>query len=208
MFAESIMKNRQVFEPIPHLREFSLFKELEKTPIISQRELAIRSGMALGVTNTFLRRMADRGWIQVRHINGHRMGYYLTTKGILEKDRLISEMACRAVEHYGWIKDLMKGKLLEMQRAGIRRIVLYGVSDEIEIAYMTLQGLNLKLVGIIEDDAMLRQEEMFGFKLTAVEDITALDPEGILVTSFSGIEGKMRKLEKYIETSKVKILFV
>jgi len=26
------------------------------------------------------------------------------------------------------------------------------VSDEMEIAYVTLQGLNLKLVGIVEDD--------------------------------------------------------
>jgi predicted transcriptional regulator len=202
------MKNLQVFGPLPHLRELTLLQELEKTPVVSQRKLAILSGMALGVTNTCLRRMAERGWIQVRHMNGHRMGYYLTKKGILEKDRLISEMACRSIEHYAWMKDLMKGKLIEMQSAGIRRIVFYGTSDEIEIAYMTLQELDLILVGIIEDEEMLSQEEMFGFKLTEVEDITALNPEGILVTSFSGIEGKMRKLEKYIDPSKVKILSI
>lgn len=202
------MKNFQGFGPLPHLRELTLLQELEKTPVVSQRKLAILSGMALGVTNICLKRMAERGWIQVRHMNGHRMGYYLTTKGIFEKDRLISEMACRAMEHYLWIKDLVKEKLLAMQNAGIRRIVLYGARDEIEIAYMTLQGLNLILVGIVEDEEMLSQEEIFGFKLTAVEDITALNPEGILVTSFSGVEGKMRKLEKYIELSKVKILSI
>ena len=202
------MKNIQDFWPLPRLRELSLLQELEKTPIISQRKLAIHSGMALGVTNTCLRRMAERGWIQVRHINGNRMGYYLTTSGILEKDRLISEMIGRAIEHYAWMKDLMKEKLLEMQNAGIRRIVFYGASDEIEIAFMTLKGLNLNLVGVVEDEEILSQEEMFGFKLTPIEDITTLDPEGILVTSFSGIEGKMRKLEKYIEPSKVKILSI
>jgi len=202
------MKNLQVFEHFPRLRELSLLQELEKTPIVSQRKLAVRSGMALGATNTCLRRMVERGWIQVRNMNGHRTGYYLTTRGILEKDRLTSEMISRAVEHYVWVKDLMMGKLLEMKNAGISRIVFFGASEEIEIAYMTLQGLNLKLVGIIVDDEMLNQEEVVGFKVTAVEDIASLDPEGILVASFSGIERKMKKLEKYVEPSKVKILFV
>ena len=39
-----------------------------------------------------------------------------------------------------------------MQRDGRQRIVFYGVSDEMEVAYITLQGVNLKLVGIVEDD--------------------------------------------------------
>jgi hypothetical protein len=75
-----------------------------------------------------------------------------------------------------------------------------------EIAYMTLQGLDLKLVGIIEDGEAISLKEVFGFKLTAVEDIKILDLEGILVTSFFGIEEKIRKLEQHIENSNIKIL--
>jgi hypothetical protein len=188
------------------MRELSLLKELEKTPIVTQRELAIRSGTALGATNICLRRMSERGWIHVRNLHGHRIGYYLTSIGILEKDRLVTEMLSLSVEHYVWVKNLMRGKLLEMQNSGIRRIAFYGVGNEMEIAYMTLQGLDLKLVGIIEDGEAISLKEVFGFKLTAVEDIKILDLEGILVTSFFGIEKKIRKLEQYTENSKIKIL--
>ena len=202
------MKNLQIFRPLPQLRELNLLQELEKTPIVSQRELAIRSGIALGATNNCLKRMAEREWIQMKGMNGHRMAYYLTTKGISEKNRLASEMVSRAIEHYVWIKGLMREKLLEMQNAGVRRIALYGVGDEMEIAYTTLQEFDLKLVGITEDEEMFGKVEVRGFKLTPVEHIKELDPEGILVTSLSRMEERMKKLEKYIETSAVKILCV
>src|SRR3990172_13326046 len=102
------MKNLQIFRPLPQLRELNLLQELEKTPIVSQRELAIRSGLPLGATNNCLKRMAEREWIQMKGMNGHRMAYYLTTKGISEKNRLASEIVSRAIEHYVWIKGLMR----------------------------------------------------------------------------------------------------
>jgi len=200
------MKNLHLFAPLPQLREFSLLEELGKNPFVSQRDLAIRTGIALGATNTCLRRMAERRWIQVRNINGRQREYYLTEGGIWEKERLVSKMVSRAIEHYVWIKGLMRGKLLEIQNAGIKRIVFYGVSDEMEIAYMTSQQLNLELVGIIEDGGGVSPKEIFGFKLTPVENINTLEPEGILLTSFSRIEERMNQLEKYIETSSLKIV--
>jgi DNA-binding MarR family transcriptional regulator len=200
------MKTLQHLTPLPQLRELRLLQELEKTALVSQRDLAIRSGMALGATNTCLRRMAERGWIQVRNTNGRRREYYLTQGGISEKERLVSEMISRAVEHYAWIKGLMRGKLLEMQNAGIRRVAFFGVSHETEIAYTTLQGLNLKLVGIIEDGGAMSLKELFGFEVTAIQDVRTLAADGILVTSLSGWEECIRRLGEYIETSSVMIL--
>jgi DNA-binding MarR family transcriptional regulator len=201
------MSNFQVFGPLPQLRELSLLVELENTPIVSQRKLAIRSGMALGATNTCLRRMIERGWIQVRNENRHRTEYYLTKRGLSEKDRLTAEIMRRAVNHYVWMKDQIMVKLLEMQSAGVRRVAFYGTSDEVEIAYMTIQGMDLKLVGIIEDGETSYPKELFGVKLKPVDEIISLHPEGILVMSFSGIENRIRKLEKYIESSKIKFLY-
>ena len=48
-----------------------------------------------------------------------------------------------------------------MQNKGVERIVFYGVSDEMEIAYVTLQGLNLKLVGIVEDEDKIESKREY-----------------------------------------------
>jgi hypothetical protein len=50
-----------------------------------------------------------------------------------------------------------------MQREA-KRVVFYGVSDEMEVAYITLQGVNLKLVGIVEDDEKITPRIIFAMR--------------------------------------------
>ena len=70
-----------------------------------------------------------------------------------------------------------------MQRDGLQRIVFYGVSDEMEVAYVTLQGVNLKLVGIVEDDEKVTPRIIFGYEIEPVSRVQELNPDGILITS-------------------------
>jgi len=90
------------------------------------------------------------------------------------------------VQHYATIKDIIGERLLEMPNKGVERIVFYGVSDEMEIAYVTLQGSNLKLVGIVEDEEKIYKREVFGFELKGVNHIEALKPDAVLITSLIG----------------------
>ena len=151
------------------MRDLRLLEELEKNPIVSQRELSHRFGIALGVTNACLRRMARKGWIRIRDLNPRRIGYYLTPKGMLEKTRLTIHLISFRVQHYSELKKVIANRLLEMQRDGMQRIVFYGVSDEMEVAYVTLQGVNLKLVGIVEDDEKLTPQFIFGLRIRTCE---------------------------------------
>ena len=59
------MKNLDLFRPPQEMRELNLLQELEKNPIISQRELSNKFGIALGLTNACLKRMVRRGWIRI-----------------------------------------------------------------------------------------------------------------------------------------------
>ena len=200
------MGNLDLFRPPQEIRELSLLQELEKNPIVSQRELSNKFGIALGVTNACLKRMARRGWIRIMSLNHHKIGYFLTPKGFTEKAKLTLHLISWTVQHYSTLKDIIGVKLLEMQNKGVERIVFYGVSDEMEIAYVTLQGLNLKLVGIVGDGDEVTIKEIFGFKLTGVEQVMSLNPEVILITSLSDVEERRRSLEKYIDFTKVKVL--
>ena len=92
-----------------------------------------------------------------------------------------------------------------MQNSGIERIVFYGVSDEMEVAYLTLQGVNLKLVGIVEDEDKISQTEIFGFELKDISLIDTLKPDAILITSLLGQSEKAEKVKEFIDVQRVQI---
>ena len=78
-------QNLGIFKPSEEIRELRLLEELERNPIISQRELSHKFNIALGVTNACLRRMAQKGWIRIRGLSHRRIGYYLTPKGLQKR---------------------------------------------------------------------------------------------------------------------------
>jgi len=187
------------------MRELNLLQELEKNPIVSQRELSHKFGIALGVTNACLKRMTRRGWIRIVGLNHHRIGYYLTPKGFAEKTRLVLHLFNWTVQHYSTLKEIIGKRLLEMQNEGVERIVFYGISDEMEIAYVTLQGLTVKLVGIVEDEEKINKKEVFGFELKGVNQIETLKPDAVLITSLTGQHEKQEKLRKFVDSQRVRI---
>jgi DNA-binding MarR family transcriptional regulator len=192
-----------LFKPPEEMRELNLLQELEKNPVISQRELSHKFGIALGVTNACLKRMARRGWIRVMSLDHHKIGYYLTPKGFAEKAKLTLHLISWTVQHYCTLKDLIGERLLDMQNKGIERIVFYGVSDEMEVAYITLQGINLKLIGIVEDDEKLESQIIFGHELEPVSRIQQLNPEGVLITSLERCDQRKERLSTLLDDRKV-----
>jgi len=191
--------------PPEDMRELELLQELEKNPIISQRELSNKFGIALGVTNACLKRMVRRGWIQITGFNHHKIGYYLTPKGFAEKARLSLHLISWTVQHYSALKDIIGRKFLEIQNRGIERIVFYGVSEEMEVAYITLQGVKLRLVGIVEDEDKVKQSEVFGFQVKDVRQIETLKPDAVLITSLTGQEERVERLRKLLDPREIHI---
>src|SRR4030042_3788842 len=192
------MTNLDLFKPPQEMRELNLLQELEKNPVISQRELSHKFGIALGVTNACLKRMARRGWIRIMNLNHHKIGYYLTPKCFAEKANLSLHLISWTVQHYSTLKEIIGRKLLEMENSGVKRIVFYGISDEMEIALITLQGTNLKLVGIVEDDEKYVSRIIFGYELEPVSRIQALNPQGVLITSSEGCDQKKERLKTFL----------
>ena len=186
-----------IFKPPEEMRDLRLLEELERNPIVSQRELSHKFGIALGVTNACLKRMARKGWIRIRDINPRRIGYYLTPQGVIEKTKLTLHLASYVVQHYAELKRIISQRFLEMQRDGLKRLVFYGVSDEMEVAYITLQGVDLKLVGIVDDVAESKSQIVFGYELEPVSRVKELKPDCVLITSLTEIDQRREKLVSF-----------
>jgi len=199
------MGNSNLFRPPQEMRELELLQELEKTPVISQRELSHKFGIALGVTNACMKRMVRRGWIRVTGFNHHKIGYYLTPRGFAEKAKLTVHLISWTVQHYSALKDLIGSRLLEMQSMGIKRVVFYGVSEEMEVAYVTLQGANLQLVGIIEDGDRMSQKAVFGFEVKEIRQIETLKPDAVLITSLANLNERLESVKRFVDVRRVKV---
>jgi DNA-binding MarR family transcriptional regulator len=198
------MGSLDLFRPPQEMRELSLLQELEKNPIISQRELSNKFGIALGVTNACLKRMVRRGWIRINEIDRRKVGYYVTQKGLSEKTKLRIHFLSYTFKHYTELKCVFEYKFSEMERQGIRRVAFYGVSDEMEVAYITIQRTNIALVGIVEDEENWRPVKIFGYELKKLDEITEMAPDAVFITSFGGTtEPKLEWLKNLIGPKKI-----
>jgi DNA-binding MarR family transcriptional regulator len=172
-----------LFKPSESMRDLQFLEELEKTPNRSQRELSNKFGIALGVTNACLKRMARRGWIRLRKVPPRRIGYYLTPKGFAEKAKLTMTFLSYNIHHYSWLKAMIGAKFLEMVSQGVKRVIFYGVSDEMEVAYVTLQGTDMELVAIVDDNDGVKGKSILGREVKDPREIAKLKADAIVITS-------------------------
>ena len=69
-------------------RDLLLLSEHDRDGGATQRTLAIELGLALGLTNLYLKRLARKGYINITTIPRNRIRYLLTPQGFMEKSRL------------------------------------------------------------------------------------------------------------------------
>ena len=68
-----------------------ILEEIEKDNSQSQRELARKLDISLGLVNSFVKRLAQKGYFKITTIPKNRAKYILTPKGFAEKTRLTYE---------------------------------------------------------------------------------------------------------------------
>ncbi|UCD84842.1 MAG: hypothetical protein JSU92_01255, partial [Deltaproteobacteria bacterium] len=118
---------------------------------------------------------------KIKGINHKRVGYYLTPKGFQEKSRLTYNYLKRTINFYLEAKQEVFTKLEEIFADGARSVVFCGTGDLMEIAYITLQGVNLKFLGIVDEDSDGKVSSV-GVMVQPIETISELKPDAVLVT--------------------------
>ena len=100
---------------------FRVLRVLQEKPHITQRELALRLGVSLGVTNFVLRALLDKGAIKVRNFRGNThkasYAYVLTPRGLAEKAALTARFLMRKREEYEALKAEIEAVSQELDQA-------------------------------------------------------------------------------------------
>ena len=88
---------------------FKILDLIHKHPEITQRELAIKTGVSLGSVHYCLKSLAQKGWVKAENFknNPHKYVYLylLTPEGILQKSKLAYDFLKRKKKEYDHLKQ-------------------------------------------------------------------------------------------------------
>lgn len=130
-----------------------VLSSIEYEPYVSQRSLSSSLGVALGLTNAYLKRCVGKGWIKIQAVPRRRYAYYLTPQGFAEKARLSGEYLASSLQFFRRARADMGETLRRFESEGKKRVALAGRSDLAEIAVLSVDGRGITLVGVIEPGA-------------------------------------------------------
>ena len=133
-----------------NLRALLLMAELEEGRPISQREIAGRLGIALGLVNAYLKTLMVKGFVQVQAYPRNRYSYLLTPRGFAEKSRLAYQHLSNFHKLYRITRSDSLGIFLGLRERGIARVAFCGVDDLSEIAYLSLREAQLELAAVLD----------------------------------------------------------
>lgn len=133
---------------LDELRSLLLMHELEDGAPLSQREIAGRLGIALGLVNAYLKTLAHKGYIQIKAYPRNRFAYLLTPEGFAEKSRLAYQHVTQFHRLFRTARQDSLAIFSRLRDQGVSEFAFCGVDEFTEIAYLSLcdAGLTLSMV--------------------------------------------------------------
>jgi len=132
-------------------RDLKLLEAVEADSRVTQRNLANRLGIALGLTNIYLKRLVRKGYIKCVNVQSNRISYLITPRGIAEKARLTYEFMDYSLHLYGEVRQHLRSVLQECAAAH-QRVAIYGRGEAAELAYLSLKEFGMEPVAVFDTD--------------------------------------------------------
>ena len=177
-------------------RDLEILTAIDEGHPLTQRALAERLGVALGLCNLYLKRLARKGYIKIvefprKPAARKRLRYLLTPGGMAEKTRLTYEHMAYSLNLYRRARQRLGASLGRLSESGAKRIALYGVGEAAELAYLTLKELGLEPLGVF---ARQGDGHFLGFPVRALDELGADEFDVVIVATFERPEETLSEL--------------
>ena len=149
---------------------------------ITQRSMAGELGIALGLTNSYLKRCIKKGLIKVQQAPANRYSYYLTPHGFSEKTRLAGEYLNQGFQFFRIAREQCSEIFKMCSEQGQQRIALHGLTDLAEIAVLCANDHNVELVSIVDSSSKLNKYS----GIPVYSDFSSLDDFDALIVTDLG----------------------
>ena len=177
------------------IRTLRILEEIEGNHTPSQRYLSDQLNISLGLVNSFLKRLAHKGYFKATSIPRNRVKYILTPKGAMEKSRLTCAYIQYSFRFYRDARKKLRSTLQSLEDTGTRSIIFYGTGDLAEIAYLSLMETSIKLAAIVDEDE--KGNPFFLHKVQSPDILNNFVNEKILITKIDATETQQDNLVQY-----------
>ena len=107
----------------------NIYDSGEQKTILRQRDLALKTGASLGMTNAILRRLAQKGWITIKKLNCRNIQYAVTLEGINEIIHRSYNYFKHTIQNTVYYKETLDGIIKKAKQNNIHTVILVGASD-------------------------------------------------------------------------------
>ena len=160
-------------------RDLRVLEAVQQDSRLTQRGLASKLGIALGLANIYLKRMIHKGYIKCVNVQPNRISYLITPRGIAEKARLTYEFMDYSLHLYGKVRQHLRAALRECAAAG-KRVAIYGSGEAAELAYLSLKEFGLDPVAVFDTGG---GREFLGMPVLPIADHATIEFDLIIVAS-------------------------
>ncbi len=117
--------------------EYALLNEIAQDSMVTQANLSDRLGIAVGSVNWYIKRLIQRGWVKVSHLDRTRLKYDLTPKGMSVFTQRALLYARDSLKVYSVFRKKAKTLVAELKQKEINQVFIEGNDEAVDILRLT-----------------------------------------------------------------------
>jgi len=117
--------------------EYDLLNEIGQDSLVTQANLSDRLGIAVGSVNWYIKRLINRGWVKVSHLDRTRLKYDLTPEGMSVFTQRALQYMKSSLSIYRELREEASRLVLELKNQGVLSIYLEGNDEMMDIMRLT-----------------------------------------------------------------------
>lgn len=174
-------------------RELRLMSEVDETPEVNQRQLSLKLGIALGLTNVLLKNLVQKGYVRVSNASWKRRIYSLTPDGIAHKLRLTTGYISRVLDHYRKVRQTLHKQMEGLDINEESRIAVCGTNEFAELVYLGLKEFGIEDIDFYSEGNAVG-ERCLGLLVKDVKNIKSNDYDKVVIAELNGSETSSQML--------------
>ncbi len=117
--------------------EYDLLNEIGQDSLVTQASLSDRLGIAVGSVNWYIKRLINRGWVKVSHLDRTRLKYDLTPDGMSIFTQRALQYMKSSLSVYRELREQASNLVLDLKNQGVNSVYLEGYDERMDIMRLT-----------------------------------------------------------------------
>ena len=168
------MDNRDV-------KTLQILEEIAVNHDVSQRSLARKLDVSLGMVNSFVKHLTAKGYFRAKALPKERVRYILTPEGAAEKTRLAYDYIKYSFDLYKKSYGIIQETLKELAGSGVRTVAIYGVGVISEMICQEVSALGIGISALIDDAN--KGKVFYGRKAIGLDDMGTVTFDRVILAA-------------------------